>query len=68
MHTPSLAMFTMSDRGLDTLADPRGRQGCAAPGGPNSFITVRKRGLGQGNVFTPVCHSADGGWVVYPSM
>ena len=25
------------------------------------FITVRKRSLGQGNVFTPVCHSVHRG-------
>ena len=29
------------------------------------IITARKRSLGQGNVFTPVCHSCsqEGGWV-----
>ena len=31
------------------------------------IFTVRKRSLGQGNVFTPVCHSVHRG-VVYPSM
>ena len=47
------------------------------PLGPNSFIfTARKRSLGQGNIFTPVCHSvhrgggacvvAPGGCVVAP--
>ena len=25
------------------------------------FFTTRKRSLGQGNVFTPVCHSVHGG-------
>ena len=25
------------------------------------FITARKRSLGQGNIFTPVCHSVHGG-------
>ena len=25
------------------------------------FFTARKRSLGQGNVFTPVCHSVHGG-------
>ena len=38
---------------------------------PNSLLhgpifTARKRSLGQGNVFTPVCHSVRGGWL--PSM
>ena len=27
----------------------------------NSIITARKRSLGQGNIFTPVCHSVHGG-------
>ena len=27
----------------------------------NFFITARKRSLGQGNIFTPVCHSVHGG-------
>ena len=27
-------------------------------------ITARKRSLGQGNIFTPVCHSVHRGWVV----
>ena len=26
-----------------------------------SFITARKRSLGQGNIFTPVCHSVHRG-------
>ena len=26
-----------------------------------TFITARKRSLGQGNIFTPVCHSVHGG-------
>ena len=26
------------------------------------FVTARKRSLGQGNVFTRVCHSVHGGW------
>ena len=30
------------------------------------IITARKRSLGQGNIFTPVCHSVHGGG--YPSM
>ena len=25
------------------------------------FVTARKRSLGQGNIFTPVCHSVHGG-------
>ena len=29
---------------------------------PEHIITARKRSLGQGNVFTPVCHSVHGGW------
>ena len=28
-----------------------------------SFITARKRSLGQGNIFTPVCHSVHRGCV-----
>ena len=28
-----------------------------------TFITARKRSLGQGNIFTPVCHSVHGGGV-----
>ena len=30
------------------------------------IITARKRGLGQGNVFTPVCHSVHEGEEVCP--
>ena len=29
------------------------------------IITARKRSLGQGNIFTPVCHSVHGGWHVW---
>ena len=28
---------------------------------PYLFITARKRSLGQGNIFTPVCHSVHTG-------
>ena len=32
---------------------------------PNwSIFTPRKRGLGQGNIFAPVCHSVHGGRVL----
>ena len=31
-----------------------------------SISTARKRSLGQGNVFTPVCHSVNGGVVSAP--
>ena len=29
-----------------------------------SIVTARKRSLGQGNVFTPVCHSVHGGCIL----
>ena len=32
------------------------------------IVTARKRSLGQGNVFTPVCHSVHGRGVWLPSM
>ena len=32
------------------------------------IFTARKRSLGQGNIFTPVCHSVHGGGGWYPSM
>ena len=32
------------------------------------FITARKRSLGQGNVFTPVCHSVHMGGLPTPHM
>ena len=39
-------------------------------GDATGIFTARKRSLGQGNIFTPVCHSVHGGgwrgW--YPSM
>ena len=31
------------------------------------IITARKRNLGQGNVFTHLCHSVHGGWGVVAS-
>ena len=30
----------------------------------NKFITARKRSLGQGNIFTPICHSVRGRYLV----
>ena len=36
-----------------------------------SVITARKRSLGQGNIFTPVCHSVHGGghvWLLWGGM
>ena len=30
------------------------------------LVTARKRSLGQGNIFTPVCHSVHRGWVLPP--
>ena len=33
-----------------------------------SLVTARKRSLGQGNIFTPVCHSVHRGRRCYPSM
>ena len=33
----------------------------------NSIITARKRSLGQGNIFTPVCHSVHGGGGTIPA-
>ena len=38
-----------------------GRKERAPYGYPNYFITACKRSLGQGNIFTPVCHSVHGG-------
>ena len=32
------------------------------------LVTARKRSLGQGNIFAPVCHSVHRGCVWYPSM
>ena len=32
------------------------------------IFTARKRSLGQGNIFTPVCHSVHRGRRCYPSM
>ena len=33
----------------------------------NEHFTARKRSLGQGNVFKPVCHSVHGGGVSVPA-
>ena len=38
-----------------------GKDVAATIGWTKHFITARKRSLGQGNVFTPVCHSAHRG-------
>ena len=32
----------------------------------SEIITARKRSLGQGNVFAPVCHSIDGRGALHP--
>ena len=39
------------------VVDSMRRQGRAPVSIQISFITARKRSLGQGNIFTPVCHS-----------
>ena len=36
---------------------------CRFLGGRNRIFTARKRSLGQGNIFTPVCHSVHRGGV-----
>ena len=37
------------------------------PNVQSAFFTARKRSLGQGNVFTPVCHSVHRGGVSFPA-
>ena len=47
--------------GVEAVTDPGFSPG-GVPTAKIAIITARKRSLGQGNIFTPVCHSVHRGW------
>ena len=55
-NTPGMRVILLTN----SVADPGFSPG-GAPTPKSAIITARKRSLGQGNIFTPVCHSVHRG-------
>ena len=66
MHLPEIHQWNRWEHYSLLVADLRGSSPARTPYGQKCFkfhavFTARKRSLGQGNIFTPVCHSVHGG-------